>query len=152
MDPGTAMLISSGVSMLGNLLFGGNKGLGNQPIEQQPVDPELQQRYMKLLDYFINNMGQQATPLPGNMPISANWHPNITDASNIYRSMAGMGGLSSWQGAGGTPFQYGTQASPTNPWQGGGDANMRYDPTASMGRYSVDPNALKGPGRRYTPV
>ncbi len=110
--------IASGIGALGNLFGGGGQG---QQIQQQPVDPALQQRYMKLLDYFLGRMGQGVTQLPQNMPISATPHPSIGGASDIYRSMAGMSPLSNpnqpWSYGQGTPFQYGAFL-PTPPQSG----------------------------------
>ena len=101
MNPLWIPAIASGLGFLGNI-FGG-KG---DPIEYESVDPALQQRYMQLLDFFLSRLNQGATPLPSSMPISAPWHQNITDASNIWRGMAGLGGMPSQQGVGGIPFQY----------------------------------------------
>jgi hypothetical protein len=98
--------IIGGIGALGNL-FGGGKG---DPIEQQPVDPELQKKYIQLLNFFLGKMNNPATQLPSNMPISATPHPNIGGASDIYRAMAGMMPLTdpnqAWGYGQGVPFQY----------------------------------------------
>ncbi len=110
MDPALMMMIMSAMQMLPGILGGGGAGgtPGNQ-VMPQSVDPKMQGMQRRLFAFFLDRMGQQATPRPEGMPLSANWHPNITDSSNIWRSMAGLGGMAPWQGSGGTPFQYGGQ-------------------------------------------
>lgn len=136
MAPWIPAAIMAGGGVLSSI-FGGGQSQEDRKIMPEAANPQMQASQQKLIDYFLSRMGQPNTPLPQNMPISANWHPNITDSSNIWRQMAGMGSLPSWQGAGGQPFMYGNQlpaapgpmgqAGPRVPMGGPGSRDP-YDP------------------------